>query len=451
MRVGSLFTGYGGLDLAVEEAFPDTDLAWVADNDPDVSTLLAHRYSGIPNLGDVTAVDWTTVEPVHVLTGGTPCQDVSHAGHRRGMTEGTRSNLWVAMRAAIEAIRPALVVWENVRGVVSAHASTDLEHCPRCMGDPRPDQPRLRALGRVLGDLAELGYDAAWHHLRATDVGAPHLRSRIFLLAWPAGQRPAMGAHPAALPGRGTDVVLMGTPAASIYRGAGGIGSASHTARLARSYLDAQATQLASDRLLPTPVVNDMGAGKTVDWWDDWAPRQRAADGSVAVHGPSLSIEAMRLLPTPGAYDAERGGPVPVEQRKAGGHAVNLQDVAATLPTPTATDARASGGNKPSNVTLTDATVRNLEAWGKYATAIDRWERILGRPAPAPTEPSPNDNARLSPRFVEWMMGLPDGWVTGADLDLGYRAQLRLLGNGVLPAQGTAALAYLATVLENAS
>ena len=183
MRAGELFAGYGGLALAVSEVFGATT-AWVAEFDAAPSRILAEHFPGVPNLGDVTTVDWSSVEQVDIIAGGSPCQDVSAAGRRAGMTEGTRSNLWVAMRQAIETIRPEWVVWENVQGALSAKASSesDMEQRPRFVGD-RPDGPSLRALGRVLGDLASLGYDAEWRTIRASDVGAPHQRARVFVLA----------------------------------------------------------------------------------------------------------------------------------------------------------------------------------------------------------------------------------------------------------------------------
>lgn len=106
------------------------------------------------------------------------CQDLSAAGKRAGMTEGTRSNLWVAMREAIETIKPQYVVWENVRGALSAKAASesDLEQADGQVGN-------LKALGRVLGDLSEIGYDAEWQIVRASDVGAPHRRERVFVVA----------------------------------------------------------------------------------------------------------------------------------------------------------------------------------------------------------------------------------------------------------------------------
>jgi site-specific DNA-cytosine methylase len=178
---GALFAGYGGLDLAVEEVL-GARTAWVADVDPGASAILARRFPDAPNLGDVTTVDWHAAGRVDVITGGTPCQDVSHAGKRAGMRPGTRSGLWAAMADAIEIIRPRFVVWENVRGALSARADSAVEPCPFCVGDD--PGVTLRALGRVLGDLAELGDDAAWTSLRAADVGAPHGRYRVFVLAW---------------------------------------------------------------------------------------------------------------------------------------------------------------------------------------------------------------------------------------------------------------------------
>lgn len=81
--------------------------------------------------------------------------------------------------------------------------------------------------------------------------------------------------------------------------------------------------------------------------------------------------------------------------------------------------------------------------WGPYARAIHRWELITGLAAPHPTEPSRTGRPRLAATFVEWMMGLPPGWVMGADLALPRSAQLRGLGNGVVPQQAAFALRYL--------
>lgn len=121
LRVGSLFSGYGGLDLAVEQVF-DAHTIWFSEINEPVARVFAHHWPAVPNLGDITAIDWSTVEPVDVLCGGFPCQDVSTVGKMAGLAPGTRSGLWTHMAAAIDALQPEWVVIENVRGLLSALA-----------------------------------------------------------------------------------------------------------------------------------------------------------------------------------------------------------------------------------------------------------------------------------------------------------------------------------------
>ena len=457
LTYGSLFSGTGMLDEGVQSVLGG-ELSWYAEFDAAASKVMAHHYPGIPNLGDVTKVDWASVPHIDILTGGSPCQDLSHAGKRAGMTAGTRSNLWVQMREAIAVLRPRLVVWENVRGALSASADSDLEPCPGCMGDP-DDGAVLRALGRVLGDLADLGYDARWYGLRAADVGAPHGRFRVFIFAAPRDAECIAGRLAADVGGiqrprtadSAPDLTLLPTPRTSDdTNGAGAHGQGGMDLRTVASLLptptsrdhkgrnqrdDATCltgallpTPRATDgtnggpnqrgssgdlmlpsavHLLPTPAVNDMGAGKTVEAWDDWTARAKATHGNG--HGASLHIESLRS-----------------------------------------------------------------DKWGQYAPAIARWEAVLGRPAPAPTEVSTKSRERcpvhgdpqegrpgeelrdmreadaresvgescackrrLSPEFVSWMMGLPAGWVT--DLGLTRNEELKILGNGVVRQQAAAA------------
>jgi DNA (cytosine-5)-methyltransferase 1 len=184
MKIGSLFSGYGGLDIAAQRIF-SAEIAWHCEFAKAPSKVLEKNYPGIPNYSDVTKVDWSAVEPVDILTGGFPCQDVSHAGSRKGLKNGTRSGLWSEYHKAISIIKPKYVIIENVRGLLSAKATGDMEHCKACMGDD-PDSV-MRALQVVLADLAESGYDAVWQDLRASDIGAPHQRQRIFIVAYPSG------------------------------------------------------------------------------------------------------------------------------------------------------------------------------------------------------------------------------------------------------------------------
>ncbi|MBN9177824.1 MAG: DNA cytosine methyltransferase [Microbacterium sp.] len=212
LRIGSLFSGYGGLDLAVEEVF-DARTIWFSEINEPVARVFAHHWPGAPNLGDITTIDWRAVEPVDVLCGGFPCQDVSTVGKRAGLAPGTRSGLWAHMATAIEALQPEWVVIENVRGLLSAPAIRPspegddderrnpsaatpggatlrgVEPDPWGLGD-QPARP-LRALGAVLGDLADLRYDAQWIGLPASAIGAPHPRFRIFILARRTVSHPA--------------------------------------------------------------------------------------------------------------------------------------------------------------------------------------------------------------------------------------------------------------------
>lgn len=154
----SLCTGYGGLDLAAQHV-TGLPVAYVADNDRNASRILAARWPDAPNLGDVREIDWASLDRPDVLTAGYPCQPFSYAGRRHG--EDDPRHVWPHIASAVRALRPRLVLLENVRGHLS------------------------RGFGAVLGDLAAAGYDARWTCLRACDVGALHRRARVFVAAAP--------------------------------------------------------------------------------------------------------------------------------------------------------------------------------------------------------------------------------------------------------------------------
>ena len=394
VTIGSLFSGYGGLDMATEAAFGGTT-AWVADVDKGACKVLAHRYPDVPNLGDITAVDWSTVEPVDVITGGSPCQDLSHAGRRAGMTDGTRSNLWVAMREAIAQLRPTYVIWENVRGAYSAAADSAVESCPGCVGDG--SGVHLRALGRVLGDLSDLRYDCQWRGLRAADAGAPHGRFRVFIVA-----RLADAARDRRHEGRPEPARLIGGPHAA-ERGA--------PAADARSEAGDQRTGLRPDE----PTRHG---------------RRLPARGD-------RTIDHLTLLQTPSVADALGG-----HERRGGSRGDELLlngQVKALLPTPMVGSTSPAAHGQISGdfrVKMDDALAR----FGQYADAVARWEATTGLPAPEPTQPTGRGGAhRLSPRFTEWMMGLPAGWITDVP-GVTRNEALKLCGNGVVPQQAHAAI-----------
>ena len=308
MRIGSLFSGAGGLDLAVESVFGGHTV-WHSEIDKAASKVLAYRWLGVPNLGSITEIDWAAVEPVDVLCGGWPCQPFSLAGKQKGIHDDRA--LWPYVAGAIRELRPRIVVLENVSAVLTA-------------GE----------FDRVASDLAACGYEFAWTCARASDVGAPHTRERLFVVAHAAEQG------------------------------------------------------LQGDFFQPGRYVS---VGECGDHPVARRPMTAAADGS---RGQDYAR-------------ANRSG---------------------------------SGGD--------DLAVKahNNQQWGRYSEAIERWEQILGCPAPSPTEPNTKGNPRLNPAFSEFLMGWERGWVTDPDVGISRADQLKCIGNGVVPQQAAAALRYLLAV-----
>ena len=276
IRTGELCAGYGGLSLSIGDKHP----TWMAEIDEHASRVLRDRFPCTSNLGDMTSVNWADVARVDVLLGGTPCQDLSMAGRRAGMAEGTSSGLWKYMLNATEEMEPDVVIWENVAGARTARGGRG-----------------ITALGRVVTDLAGLGYGVVWDSVRASDVGAPHRRERVFVLAF----RP----------------------------------TAADTLRI---LLDR--TREARNR------------------------RAEPSDQDSPSHDPRLE---------------------------------------------------------------------------EYGARLRLWESVTGLPMPEPEEDSPRGGRRLSAKFGEWMMGLPQRWVTGIRT-IPRTAQFRILGNGVVPRQGRYAI-----------
>ena len=397
----SLCTGSAALDQAVE-AVTGLPTVLVGEKDPAASRLLAARMPWARNLGDITAVDWqalsATVPRPAALTAGFPCQDISNAGPRGGIA-GDRSGLWKTIaHGAIRHLRPRLVFLENVAAL------------------------RSRGLDVVAADLAAIGYDARWMCLRAGDpeVGACHRRDRWFAVAYPTAEDPHL------------TVGTQRRPAAP--RQAQGGRTRAHAG--GRSGLLASPHRRLS--LLPTPAAADGTGGPGI------SPKRQG--------GMNLRT-AVTLLPTPAARDWKSGA-----SNLLGTNSRPLNEVVVNLlPTPKASDGPHGGPNQrdtAGNYYLPGQAVRLDGQWvatngTDYGPAIRRWEHVLGRPAPEPTEPGTKGNRRLSPAFVEWMMGADPGWVTHPELGLSRSDQLKILGNGVVIHQ--AALAYRTLLAADAT
>ena len=156
--VGSLFAGIGGFDLGFERE--GYEIRWQVEIDKYCNKVLAKHWPEVPRYDDVRDCGLHNLEPVDVIMGGFPCQDLSLAGKQKGL-DGERSALWWDYHRIIGELRPRFTVVENVPNLLN------------------------RGIDRVCGSLAEIGYDAEWHIVSAADVGAPHLRKRVWLCTWP--------------------------------------------------------------------------------------------------------------------------------------------------------------------------------------------------------------------------------------------------------------------------
>ncbi len=299
MRIGSLCSGYGGLDMAVE-AYYNAETVWMSDLDKYASKVIAERW-GLPNLGDLKTVDWASVEPIDILTAGYPCQPFSQAGQRKGSKD--ERHIWPYIKNIISQLRPNRVILENVRG----HLTLGFKE--------------------VLADLTQIGYNAKWSIVRASDVGAPHQRARLFVVAYP--------------------------------------NSSSHNQSRRTNRTVSQST------------------GQIIDW-SDWDEHR---------HSSSFITDANNSRRF---WDAQ-GSPGGLDSRTTS-HSYNNEQ---------------QGDWKTPGL-------------GSRFNSLDQMR--------LQTPPNPLDlNNKLNAEFVEYMMGLPVGWVT--DLDLSRSQQLKLLGNGVVPQQ----------------
>lgn len=364
-RIGSFCSGYRGLDMAVEEVFGGTT-AWVSDVDPGANQILAHHWPTVPNIGDLTTADYSQIKPVDIVCGGYPCQPFSVAGQRKGTSD--ERHIWPYIADALRVLRPRIAVFENVAG-----------HLRLGFAD-------------VLADLARLGFDAEWCLVRASEVGAPHRRERLFILAvaedayGAAGDQRGFAASGQAQGGRSRSDAggRGGTPPADADRHA----------------------------LREQPVGEPWCGGAAVS---GLAGSDAPADAAGQRHGDAGAA-------------GERGVAAPAVPSRAAANA-----------DPDGDGREGQQRSEPGLGPRGDADGRGPQRWGRYGPAVARWEAVTGRRAPWATD----DRHRLSPAFVEWMMGLEAGHVTDVP-GLTRTQQLKALGNGVVQQQAAAAIRLLA-------
>lgn len=196
MKHFDLFSGYGGFSLALKNIYDNNRLdlqkqetenlhrdnsnteeqpLWGSDGvqtigfseiDKYASAVLKYHWPNIKNYGDITKINWSEVPDFDLLTGGSPCQDLSIAGKRRGL-EGARSGLFYEYMRAVKEKRPKYFIWENVKGALSSNKGFDF--------------------AAVLNEMAEAGYSLWWQVLNAKDFGVPQNRERIFVIGFRDG------------------------------------------------------------------------------------------------------------------------------------------------------------------------------------------------------------------------------------------------------------------------
>jgi DNA (cytosine-5)-methyltransferase 1 len=307
VKIGSLCSGYGGLDMAVE-AYYNAETVWMCDIDKYSSIVIKERWR-LPNLGDLKTVDWAAVEPIDILTAGYPCQPFSQAGLRKGLDD--ERHIWPYIKEIISTLQPKRVILENVRG----HLTLGFKE--------------------VLKDLTEIGYDAKWAIVRASDVGAPHQRARLFVIAYPISER-----------------------------------------------CENQLSGKESDEFIQSVVTNS-----------DSTPYQQSRRTNRPISQSTSQI-------VNGSNRNEYGSGVEDVQRS------NSDGIG-----------RSMGRQETQQYQRQSQFIANpLES--------DIFLREI---------PNPLAEGKLNAKFVEYMMGLPVGWVT--DLDISRSQQLKLLGNGVVPQQ----------------
>jgi DNA (cytosine-5)-methyltransferase 1 len=321
LKIGSLCTGYGGLDIAAEAYF-QAETVWVSEFDKYASKVVEARINK-PNFGNLKVINWQEMEPIDILTAGYPCQPFSHAGLRKGAED--ERHLWPYIKTAISVLRPRYVVLENVRG----HFGLGFRE--------------------VLGDLTSIGYDARWTLIRASDVGAPHRRERLFILAYP------------------------------------------NSARWSRAKpSDFQETQ----------------------------PWNSSRD---TYEYPNTDGQRWSLVRDRGREVRYKGEPQPLASKLVEAVIANTD-----------------------GIPYDDARREHRDIYrapGQEFNRSDRFKPRFSLEMASQAVPSPLDEGKLNVKFVEYMMGLPDGWVT--DVDLPRSQKLKILGNGVVPQQAYRALELL--------
>jgi DNA (cytosine-5)-methyltransferase 1 len=299
VRVLDLFSGIGGFSLGLERAGMRT--VAFCEIEPYCRAVLAKHWPGVPCFPDIRGIDsyeLGRLGGIDVICGGFPCQDISLAGNGAGLA-GERSGLWSEYARVIGLVRPAYVIVENVAALLG------------------------RGLGTVLSDLAAIGYDAEWHCIPASAVGAPHRRDRIWIIAYPGGNE-----HESACIEKRWTTAAGFSEAASYPHGKGQhdgtvdaeMGSASESVADSARLQSGRQEQRTKRKRARTRSESADVADAAITGLQGTAPFCELERGRFAINGESLNGNAWELEPDVGRV--AHGVPARVDRLRALGNAV---------------------------------------------------------------------------------------------------------------------------------
>jgi DNA (cytosine-5)-methyltransferase 1 len=412
MRYFSSFTGAGGFDLAMPK---DWECVGFSEIDKHASMVLKYRFPDVKNYGDINAINWNEIPNFDLLCGGTPCQDLSLAGKRKGLA-GKRSGLFYKFVEALKAKKPEYFVWENVKGAISSNQGWDF--------------------AEVLNTLSEAGYNLWWQVLNAKYFGVPQNRERIFIVGFRDRRPPEVFFEPT---GSTTDNELQGQPTANTLR-------ARYNQNLSKgSYIieDQQQAQEVISALTATYYKGDSAKHyaergnrtlllnnnllKLPHYPQEAKPIELTKNKSMAERVYSLEGSAISLRGNGGGYGGKTGlyavqavlTPNRETKRQNGRRFKNPEEPMFTL---TGQDIHGVGFTRFINGNIVPTLTATKDKGSAYTPLLVEQTKIR----------------RLTPRECERLMSWPDDWLcwgideNGSKVEISDTQRYKMAGNGVV-------------------
>lgn len=243
LTVGSLFSGIGGIDLGLQRA--GFEIKWQVEIDEYCQKVLAKHWPDVARYGDIRNVGKHNLEPVDLICGGFPCQPHSLAGKRQASDD--ERDLWSEFYRLICELKPSWILAENVPGLLSSEDG--------------------RFFGRILRDLAQERYDAQWQSLPANAFGAPHIRERVFIVAYPKSKQDRRYSSDDFSPTLLQVLLTLPTPTSNDYKGSG-----HKRYRGSKHFRGAKISEALrtcySDPIYPNPLFVEIVMGYPISWTD---------------------------------------------------------------------------------------------------------------------------------------------------------------------------------------